>query len=225
MGLSFLITWRQKPSQDLLLRRIDLHGEDLFLLASVQGKDPVSRNFAHRLLKLIIHLILQKIPPVSSPWKPEFPYSPSVSGYGFCNPPRRKYIPPGISFAPARASSGRLHAFLLRQEGFRFLKGRFLRRLQHQDVCQRFQSLLLRHSRPGAPFRPVGAVKILHRHQSPGFQDLRFQFRRKFALFFYTSDNLFLLLFQISQVKEPFMKRPELFVVQGNRWPPCGNAR
>ena len=206
-----------KPSQDFLLRRIDLYREDFFLLASVQGKDPVSRNSAHRLLELIIHLIYRRFLRFlrrgnqSSLIHRQFPDMDSVIrlvGNIFCQDILRS----------CESVLCRLHAFLLRQEGFRLLKGRFLRRLQHQNVRQRFQTLLLRHSRPGAPLRPVGAVKILHHHQSPGFQDLRFQFRRKFALFFYTSENLFLLLFQISQVKEPFMKRAELLVVQGT----CG---
>ena len=206
-----------KPSQDLLLRRIDLHGEDLFLLASVQGKDPMSRNFAHRLLELIIHLIYRRFLRFlrrrnqSSLIHRQFPDMDSVIrlvGNIFCQDILRS----------RESVLCRLHVFLLRQEGFRLLKGRFLRRLQHQDVRQRFQTLLLRHSRPGAPLRPVGTVKILHHHQSPGVQDLRFQFRRKFSLFFYTSENLFLLLFQISQIKESFMKRAELLVVQGT----CG---
>ena len=44
-------------AQDLFLRRLNLHGQELLLLSPVQRKNSVPRQFLNRFLKLIVHLI------------------------------------------------------------------------------------------------------------------------------------------------------------------------
>ena len=99
-----------------------------------------------------------------------------------------------------------LHTLFSRNKSLCFLLQRFLCHLKHDDICQRLQSFFLRNNCSCTSLRTIRTVKILYYHKSLCIQNLFFQLRCQFALFFNTCKNLFLFVFQISQVKKSFMQ-------------------
>ena len=159
----------------------------------------------HRLLKVIIHLVYRLLLLIScgGTYSSLIPCSLTDTDTIIC------FIRNVFCNDISGTADGLFHSFdffFLRKKCFCLFFKRFLRHLEKDDVGQRSQTFFPGDDGTCTALRAVRTVKILYYYKSLCIQNLFFQLRCQFALFFNTCKNLFLFVFQISQVKKSFMQ-------------------
>ena len=157
--------------EDLFLRRLYLHRQDLLLLTPVDRQDPMPCQAAHRLLKVIVHLIdrlLVRILCLGDKAPLLHRYIPDEAAVVcFIGNEFRDNIPGSCN---GLFHSG--HSFFFTDILLRRLFHRLCHLLPGNGRCQRLQPLFLGNGGPGPPLGPVRPIQVLYHHQRLRCQDL-----------------------------------------------------
>ena len=198
-------------TQDILLRRLHLHGQHLLRFAAVECQHPVSRQLAYRLRKIIVHLKDRFFPGIfrlgahRSLFLSHFPNTDTVVrlvGNGLRNDIHSAH----------ECILCTCHFFFFIDKGPCLLKHRLFCHLQQQNIGKGLQSLFLRHRRPRAPLRTVRTVQILHHNQRLCRQNLFLQLLGQLPLLLNGGEHLLLFFFQIAQIRQTLREISKLFV-------------
>ena len=115
-----------------------------------------------------------------------------------------------------------LHLLLLRHVAARYVLLRLLGQgrggiLRQNIFSKAIQALLLCHACPGLSLRAIWSVQVVHQDHGLRRLDLLFQLRRQLSLLLDGTENLFLLLFQVSQIGQSLMKVTKLLIIERSR--------
>ena len=215
-----------QKAQDLVLRRLDGHFQDLLLLAAVDRQDTVSGGLRHRFREVIVSLVDRLL----------F----LILGFGGKDAPTLRH---GAHIAADRGRVGETlrqnvtgpldgffhsrDALFLGKIGLCLLFQGLFRLLGPQNVRQTAQPLLHGDGRAGGPLRPERTVQVVEGDAGLRSFDGSPQLLGQLSLGLDGLQDLLFLFLQVSQRGQSHSQSTQLFVVQRARglFPVAGDER
>ena len=199
--------------QNLLLRGLNFHPQQLLLLPAVHRKHAVTRSSRKRLLKMIIHLVdgaLLRLFPLRAEFSPLLRHPAHIA-------PHRLRIGEALRqniTGPRNRLLCAVHTLLRRDIGVRLLLKTPLCPLRPYDIRKSREPALCRCRSSRAPLWAIGAVNVVKRNCGLCREYCLSQLLRELSLLLDGKQYLLPPLLQIFKCRETLRQRTQLLIVQ-----------